>query len=414
MTSGALDPALRVARWRHANARAVSLIVAGVLLLFLIYTAETIRFIVQNLAANLRMFSDWNRDALPWQQYLYAVQVRNWMADGVLVYLGIYVLPFIIALPVAAPIVALWQAPPRFLFLRPFNRRPLTRGLSRLVHREAARFGHTYTLADADLRVRWYVRVPLLLGQIALLSFRRRTIRRTRQLERLERALGRTWLRNINWCLSWKKVFAVASDDACWQQVVERLLRDSAVVFIDLTEFRPNVRWELELIRRSGLEPRVVYLLREDRTDALDAMREQLGYAPDADQLHFYGNRGATRPTPLRSAIAERVQRFRATEPDPAHRRGRGLSIAGLLMFVAGCVPMLALAFPNLQLGLPSWDDYDASGYIDHTPALIVAAFGLITLAASGAATIRNRNMGFLAAVQVLLMLGAFWGLLTF
>jgi hypothetical protein len=124
----------------------VSILVALVILLFLVYTADTIRVVVLNLPSNLRMFSAWNREALPWQQYLYAVQVRNVMVDGVLVYLGLYVLPLIIALPVASPIVALWQAPPRFLFLRPFNRKPLTRGLARLVHHDAARFGHNYTL----------------------------------------------------------------------------------------------------------------------------------------------------------------------------------------------------------------------------------------------------------------------------
>jgi hypothetical protein len=408
-----VERTLRVARWRHVNARVVSVLVALVILFFLVYTADTIGLIIRNLPGNLRMFSDWNRDALPWQEYLYAVQVRNLMADGVLVYLGFYVLPFILALPVASPIVALWRAPPRFLFLRPFNRKPLTRGLARLVHRDAARFGHTYTLADADLRVRWYVRIPLLLGQIALLSFRRRTIRRTSQLDRLERAVSRTWFRNINWCLSWRKVFAVASDDACWQQVVERLLRQSTVVFIDLTEFRPNVRWELELIRRSGLEPRVVYLLREDRMDALEAMREQMGYVPAPDQLHLYGNRGAKNAASLRNAIAGRVVRFGRVELD-ASRSVLGLSIAGVLMFIAGCLPMLALAFPNLQLGLPSWADYDASGYINHTGPLLVSVFGVITLVVVGIATVRNRNMGFLTVVQTLLLLGAFWGLVSF
>ena len=33
-----------------------------------------------------------------------------------------------------------------------------------------ARFGHVYTLADAEVRVRWYVPIPFLLGQLAPLS----------------------------------------------------------------------------------------------------------------------------------------------------------------------------------------------------------------------------------------------------
>jgi hypothetical protein len=190
-------------------------------------------------------------------------------------------------------------------------------------------------------------------------------------------------------------------------------LRQSAVVFIDLTEFRPNVRWELELIRRSGFEPRVVYLLREDRMDALAAMREQMGYVPASEQLHFYGNRGAKNPASLRNAIAGRVVQSGEVELS-ANRRGLGLSIAGVVLFIAGCLPMLALAFPNLQLGLPSWADYDASGLINHTGPLLVSVFGVITLLVVGVATVCNRNMGFLTVVQTLLLLGAFWGLLSF
>jgi hypothetical protein len=143
-------------------------------------------------------------------------------------------------------------------------------------------------------------------------------------------------------------------------------------------------------------------------------MREQIGYEPAAGQLHLYGPRGSKNGAALRDAIADRVARFRESEANAAPRRGAGLSVAGVLMFLAGCLPMLALAFPNLRLGLPSWSDYDASGYINHTAPLIVSAFGLITLIVAAIATVRNRNMSFLVAVQALLLLGAFWGLLTF
>jgi hypothetical protein len=60
-----VERTLRVARWRHVNARVVSVLVALVILFFLVYTADTIGLIIQNLPGNLRMFSDWNRDALP-------------------------------------------------------------------------------------------------------------------------------------------------------------------------------------------------------------------------------------------------------------------------------------------------------------------------------------------------------------
>ena len=51
--------------------------------------------------------------------------------------------------------------------------------------------GTHFTLSDADFNVAWYVRIPVLLGQLALFSFRLRRIRHAHQIAGLERATAR-------------------------------------------------------------------------------------------------------------------------------------------------------------------------------------------------------------------------------
>lgn len=399
----------RLAAIRHVAGIVIYAVTACVALVAILLTAAFLLEAVWNLPSYFRDNAAWQSGNLTWQSYLYVAQQRLLIIDAILLYLGLFVLPFLVSLPISAPLIALWREPARFLFLRPFNRKPLTRGLSKIVRRDLSRFGHTYTLADANLYVPIYVRIPLLLGQFALLSFRPRKIRKERQLRKLDKAVRRIWLRNVNWCLSWRKVFAVATTDQWWQQVVERLLVRSSVLFIDLTEFRKNVRWEVDLILRLGVEKRVVYLLRDGmHTEPLQAVSAFLGYTPSPDRLHFYDGRGARDPIALRQAVADCIR----------SERGEGaalgvsdyLSAVPTLMFVVGCLPMLALMFPGLNLPLPTWKE-SVGGYLDDTRALFVSAYGVLTFLLLCIASYWKRGMGFLVVVQLLLLLGAFWGL---
>ena len=362
---------------------------------FFVYLgAAGVAELVVTIPRMLQVQAAYDRGEIPWQEYLMVGVYQNTIVLAVVVYVGLFVLPFIVSLPIASPLVLLWQRPAQLLFLRPFNRRPLTRGLSRVVRRDVARFGHVYTLADADLRVRWYVRVPALLGQIALLSFRARKITRARQLTRLERAVNRTWLRNINWCLSWRKVFAVASDDSCWQQVVERLLDRSTLILIDLTEARPNVLWEIDLIRRMGLERRVVWLLARSANDATGA-----GWPPAGEPIFRYDNSGVVDRAGFRAALAQRIA---DAQREPDRQPGLELlSVAALVMFGLGCFPLLGLwlegpaeELANMWNGLP----------------MAIIYFGLATLAAFVVILMKNRNAIFFLVVQLFLLLVALLG----
>jgi hypothetical protein len=403
---GVVDPAIEplflariqtAARVRHVTGRAITAVAVSLGAFFVVLTALALLDAAHSLPQFVRLEYLFEADQLSWQQYLMAPHYRNVVLSFVGLYLALFGLPFVVALPVAGAIVLLWRDPPRILVLRPFNRRPLTRGLARLVDRDVARFGHIYSLADAELRVRWYVRVPFLLGQLALLSFRSRIITKPRQVRDLERATRRTWLRNINWCLSWRKFFAVATDDAHWQQVVELLVNRATVILIDLTEARPNVRWEIALIERLGLARRVVWVLRAG--DPVEVL-QHAGIQVEPDAVFRYDGKGSQDGAALRAAIAERVAEERQSQA-AFLRKGRTLSIVALAMFVVGCLPLLALWFEALAERL------SRSEFHGQSVALLIVLFGLATLATLGLALLRNRNAIFFVGVQFVLLAGA-------
>jgi hypothetical protein len=233
-----------------------------------------------------------------------------------------------------------------------------------------------------------------LLGQIALLSFRTRKITRASRLPRLERAINRTWLRNINWCLSWRKVFPVASADSCWQEVVERLVRRCSVIFIDLTEARPNVRWEIDLIHRLGLESRVMWLL---ALDAATPEVSRLVQPSTAETIFRYDKSGVVDRAAFRKTLADRLSGARETSTG---RASGALSIAALVMFSVGCFPLLGLWLPGTSDQIANLGDLRVG----------ILCFGLLTLATLAFARIRNRNAIFLITVQAVLLLGALFG----
>ena len=183
---------VRTAQLRYAGARVITVLVVAIGALFFGMLVYILVGLVMSLPDIWNIHLAHQRGELGLaDSFSYAMGlVILWLP--VYIYGGLYVLPVILTLPVSAPIVALWQAPPRFLFLRPFNRGLLSRPLKRVVRGEVAPFGHLYTLSDADIKVPWYVRIPILLGQLALFSFRMRRIRDEKQIPRLARAVDRT------------------------------------------------------------------------------------------------------------------------------------------------------------------------------------------------------------------------------
>jgi hypothetical protein len=328
------------------------------------------------------------------------------------VYGVLYLLPFTLLLPLIGPIVALWQSPPRFLLLRPFNRARLSRPLKQLLRREVAPFGHVYTLSDADIKVPWYVRMPIVLGQLALFSCRFRRIRDQAQIPGFVRAVERTWLRNINWCMAFGKVFPVASSDHAWRALVECLLPRCDAVIIDVSDLRENVMWEIERARSLGLETRTLYLLPSDQADTSHAaLTLAAGADTSASRLFLYTKNSLVDRARFRAALVESAVGPATPERIRQHaHKPDALDIAATGAFAIGFWPLLAAAFPII-LALADWkpqeDLPDTIARLVEASASGIIAFGLVAWLLLIVASRRPNTVRFLLVIQTLLLLVA-------
>jgi hypothetical protein len=321
----------------------------------------------------------------------------------VAVYVALLVLPLFLTLPLTAPVISLWQAPKRFLLLRPFHQKRLSRPLRRVVRKHVAHFGHVYTLADADIRVRWYVRLPILFGQLSLFSFRRRKIRKPAQIQKLVRAAGRVGWRNLNWCLSRGKVFPVACVDACWKDCVTRMAGEADLILVDLSSLSGNLIWEVELCQRMRLEDRLLFLVSEEKEqEAVAQLRLHPGGEGLARRIFAYDRRGLQNPDDFRLSVAGMIVegstdgagRLKAAKVDR-------LSVAATVLFSLGVYPLLAEPFL-----------YTKADTVSRLNVLVFA-YGLVSLATLLLAARRNSSLWILITFQSLLVgLAAFvlWG----
>jgi len=181
-------------------------------------------------------------------------------------YLALFFIPFLLTLPVVLPFTRSWCDPVRFLILRPFNKDRITEELTRFLRDQFAPFGHCYTLSDRKVRIPLFVRIPLVLGQLAFFNFRLRKIRRPQHIENLAQAMRKRVRRNLNWCFSKTKLFPITCCDPGWQACVTRLVQEVDIVVVDLSSITTNIAWELGLLRDSGALSKAVFLSQEGQS----------------------------------------------------------------------------------------------------------------------------------------------------
>ena len=145
---------------------------------------------------------------------VYVPMVVAYVGKLIAAFLLLFVAALLAVLPIALPLALKWKQPARFLILRPFNRSHISRALRQILRRELAPLGHCYTLADADIRVPLWLRLPLVMGQLSFFVFRQRKIAAPKDISKLVRAMDRRVLRNFNWCVSQDKIFPIACVDA--------------------------------------------------------------------------------------------------------------------------------------------------------------------------------------------------------
>ena len=413
----------RQARWRQAVAATESFLVVAMACVFL----ALISYVLIYIAIEIPDYLEYLRGEKRGDDYDLLTRVRwalyrSFLWLPLYIYVTLYILPFVLTLPLCAPLIVLWTNPARFLIFRPFNRNQLAGPLRRVLKTVVAPLGHVYTLSDADIKVPWYVRVPLVFGQLALLSFRMRQIRSTRAIERLDGAISRTWLRNINWSMGWGKVFPIACSDAYWREFVTDLVPKMDVLFIDITDLRENVIWEVNLCRELGVEDRIIYLVRADQSQ--EARRwlaiEMRSEAAAPPQIFEFGQGGLTRRDAFRARLIELVMKSSGVKSEPGPLGLDRLSLASTLLFSLGMYPLFILSSPGFGkwVGFPRWTPWEHPAYWPGFAAVLnyeagfVLAFGVVTFFLLILTQRRNRLFAFLVVVQTLLLLAAPIGML--
>ncbi|MBK7434797.1 MAG: hypothetical protein IPI66_13490 [Chitinophagaceae bacterium] len=95
-----------------------------------------------------------------------------------LVYGTFFVIPFLLCLPVVLPLAIKQKNVSRIIVFRKFNNEESKKALSRIIRSGLANYGHVFTLSDSKFKVKWYVRIPVFMGQLSLFNFRQRNITR--------------------------------------------------------------------------------------------------------------------------------------------------------------------------------------------------------------------------------------------
>jgi hypothetical protein len=176
--------------------------------------------------------------------------------------------PAIASLPFSLFLIATWDHPYSIVLLRPFLRQDTSRALKRLVRKGLAGFGFFYTLADTNIKQHWYVKYPILLGQLSFLQFRVRRIKSRHSVDALCEAMRRRQRRILNWSVSNSKIFPVRCIDEHWKYCVARLIFHADLVLIDLTACKASVLWEIQECERLGMMGKVLFISSDENSDA--------------------------------------------------------------------------------------------------------------------------------------------------
>ncbi|HXO73858.1 MAG TPA: hypothetical protein VN824_01485, partial [Puia sp.] len=211
----------------------------------------------------------------------------------IVVYGGFFIVPCLLTLPVVVPLALRNRRVDRIVVFRKFNSRNSGRAIRRIIRTSVSNYGHVFTLSDSNFRIKWYIRLPLLIGQASFFHFRPRNIKDEPSLADLDKKLSNlAWL-NINWLLSSGKIFSVKSTDEYWQATAQLLLKECRLVIMDITLLTQPLEWETKVTKEHGLEESIILIASEKNAQiVLDWKR--LYDTPDTYDipLYYYDEKG--------------------------------------------------------------------------------------------------------------------------
>ena len=196
---------------------------------------------------------------------------------------------------------------------------------------------------------------------------------------------------------------------------VDLLLGRADAVFIDVTDLREHVVWEIQRAQGLGAATRTLYLL--DASADMDQTTARLAslLPNQVDRAHVfaYDSHGLRERDRFRSLLVDTLTS--ADRPRPADR-SMTMSVIATILFVITVIPLIILLRPLLDvpLGMPEQLRLAHWPEVVDPAAKATIALGLLTLLLLAIAARANGPIRFLLVVQILLLLGAAAGLLQF
>lgn len=274
-----------------------------------------------------------------------------------LVYGTFFVIPFLLCLPLVLPLAIRQQNVARIVVFRKFNDSMCKKAVARVIRSKLAYYGHVYTLSDSKFRIKWWVRIPVFLGQFGLFHFRQRNIVKDEQLSSFRRKLNDyTWL-NINWLLSRTKVFPVKTSDAIWKKTAAALLDRNDLILFDISYDSSALDWEINEVREQGYEKNIIAISSIHKKEEA-TLWKQRNDQPDDDneiQLFFYDQNGViSDPEAFENCVVDKLALtpFKSSRESPLTRsrgmkRAAGISGIVLLIFFVALFFMSPVLIPN-------------------------------------------------------------------
>ncbi|HEY4291356.1 MAG TPA: hypothetical protein VGN00_29850 [Puia sp.] len=212
----------------------------------------------------------------------------------IVVYGSFFIVPCLLSLPVVVPLAMGNKRVDRIVIFRKFNSRNSSIAIRRIIRTSVSNYGHVFTLSDSNFRIKWYIRLPLLIGQASFFHFRPRFIKDDPSLADLDKKLSdRGWL-NINWLLSSGKIFSVKSTDEYWQAAAQLLLKECRLVLMDITLLTGPLEWETKVTKQQGLEESIILIASEKNSQVVQDWK-RLYDTPDIYDipLYYYDEKGS-------------------------------------------------------------------------------------------------------------------------
>ncbi|WP_431213624.1 hypothetical protein ACQ86N_01540 [Puia sp. P3] len=204
------------------------------------------------------------------------------------VYGSFFVVPFLLCLPVILPLALRNKNVDQIIVFRKFNNKASGRAIRKIIRSYVSNYGHVFTLSDSNFKVKWWIRIPLMLGQTSFFHFRQRIIRDASGLAALARKLqDKAWL-NINWLLSSGKIFSVRTSDEYWHDTAELLLKDSRLVIFDILSLTSALEWEIEMTKSHGLEQHIILIAAKDNEAVVNEWKRKYDTPDDGYSIPVF------------------------------------------------------------------------------------------------------------------------------